>query len=207
MNPPAGLWSLLAGDDSVVDEVDRRIIEAALEQFTLVGIKRTSTDDIARRAGVNRTTLYRRMGTKDDIVRAAILYEVRRMLDRIEAEVGPITDVAERITEGCATTVTLLRENALLEHLLAVDRDEILPQVTTGAGAALGTGTLFVADQIRRARTELGLREHADVEGLAAILVRLVHSLVLIPAGPPNLETREQLRGFARLHILPMITA
>ncbi|MFI5783894.1 TetR/AcrR family transcriptional regulator [Nocardia sp. NPDC051570] len=206
MNAPAGLWSLVVGDDQVADEVDVRIIEAALEQFTLVGIKRASTDDIARRAGVNRTTLYRRMGSKDAIVRAAVLYEVRRMLTRIEAEIGEITDVAERIAEGCATTVTLLRENALLKHLLAVDRDEILPQVTIDAGAALRAGTFFVADQIRRARTELGLPDPPDVDGLAAILVRLVHSLVLIPDGPPDLETREQLREFARLHILPMIT-
>lgn len=206
MDSSAGLWTLLVGEDQVGDEVELRIIEAALEQFTLVGIKRTSTDDIARRAGVNRTTLYRRMGSKDAIVRAAILFEVRRMLTRIEAEVGAIPEVAERIVEGCATTVTLLRENSLLKHLLAVDRDEILPQVTTGAGDALRAGTFFVADQTRRARTELGLPDHPDVDGLAAILVRLVHSLVLIPAGPPDLETRDQLREFARLHILPMIT-
>lgn len=82
---------LFAHDTAPAEEVDVRILEAALEQFVLVGIRRTSADDIARRARVNRTTLYRRMGTKDQIVRAAVLHEVRRLIGVIGAEIAAIT--------------------------------------------------------------------------------------------------------------------
>ena len=45
------------------------ILEAARAQFVRTGVRRTSGDDIARSAGINRATLYRRVGTKDEIVR------------------------------------------------------------------------------------------------------------------------------------------
>lgn len=197
---------LLLSDNSSGDVVDTRILDAALEQFALVGIRRTSADDIARRAGVNRTTLYRRMGNKDDIVRSAIIHEIRRLLAQIEAEIGSIQDVSERIVEGMVVTVTLLRDHRVFRQSLAVDRGETLAQITLGAGEGLRVGAAFVAEQIRRGRTDLGLPAGDDVDTLAAILVRLVHSLVVIPDGPPDLTSPEQLRTFARTMILPLIT-
>ncbi|MFC7614903.1 TetR/AcrR family transcriptional regulator [Actinokineospora soli] len=93
------------------DPVDLRILEAAVAQFALIGIRRTSADDIARRSGVNRTTLYRRMGTKDQIVRAAMAHEVRKVLADIEARLAPIEDPLERQVAGFGITVTTLRGN------------------------------------------------------------------------------------------------
>jgi AcrR family transcriptional regulator len=203
---PSPVLQLLLSDDTSADVVDTRILDAALEQFALVGIRRTSADDIARRAGVNRTTLYRRMGNKDDIVRSAIIHEIRGMLAQIEAEVGSIQDVSERIVDGTVLTVMLLRDNRVLRQSLAVDRGETLAQITLGAGEALRVGAVFVAEQIRRARTDLGLPAGDDVDTLAAILVRLVHSLVVIPDGPPDLTSSEQLRTFAQTMILPLVT-
>ena len=55
----------------------------------------------------------------------------------------------------------------------------------------------------RRAKTDLGLPAGDDVDTLAAILVRLAHSLVVIPDGPPDLTRPEQLQTFARTTILP----
>jgi AcrR family transcriptional regulator len=54
---------------SVVSDV--AILEAALEQLALTGVRRTSADDVARRAGVNRATLYRRFGSREQLLAAA----------------------------------------------------------------------------------------------------------------------------------------
>src|SRR5262245_9247144 len=64
---------------------DEAILEAALQQIAITGVRRTSADDIARRAGVNRVTLYRRLGSREDILRAAYLQETARVLGIIEA--------------------------------------------------------------------------------------------------------------------------
>ena len=45
------------------------------------GWSRTSTKDIAREAGVERTTLYRHLGSKDRILRLLIAREAHRLID------------------------------------------------------------------------------------------------------------------------------
>lgn len=197
--------ALFAQDTTLAEEVDVRILEAALEQFVLVGIRRTSTDDIARRARVNRTTLYRRMGTKEQIVRAALLHEARRLLGVIGTEVEAIDNVTERIMRGFAFTVTVLREHPLLRQVLAADREDTLVWMTVDAGEIVDVATAFVTAQIQLARAALGLPEHREAGTLAAVLVRLVHSLVLTPSGPPDLTDADALRAFAGSYIQPLI--
>ena len=102
MESPLSLQALLTAVEPD-DAVDTRIKEAALEQFSLVGIRRTSADDIAKRAGVNRATLYRRMGGREEITRAALSHEVRRTLAEIERGIGDIADPLERHTAASSS--------------------------------------------------------------------------------------------------------
>lgn len=187
------------------DPADVRILEAAVAQFALIGIRRTSADDIARRSGVNRTTLYRRMGTKEQIVRAAMAHEVRKVLAGIEARLAPIADPLERRLSGFGITVTALRGNPLLRQLLAVDRDETLLWLTADAAPALEIATAYVVGTVTELRAALGLPDSPPVEAVAATLVRLVHSLVLTPSGPPELTTDAQFRAYAETVICPLI--
>src|SRR5689334_10459591 len=50
------------------DETDRRLLDAAHDQFCLLGIRRSTMEDVARRAGVSRVTVYRRFTNKDRLV-------------------------------------------------------------------------------------------------------------------------------------------
>ena len=46
------------------DQITTRILAAALEQAELVGMRRSTMEDVARRSGVGRATLYRRFPPK-----------------------------------------------------------------------------------------------------------------------------------------------
>lgn len=196
------LSSLLAPP---ADPADERILEAAVAQFALIGIRRTSADDIARRSGVNRTTLYRRLGTKEQIVRAAMAHEVRKVLADIEARLAPIADPLERQLAGFGITVTALRGNPLLRQLLTVDRDETLAWLTLDAGAALSIATAYVVGTVSELRAALDLPDRPPVETVAATIVRLVQSLVLTPDGPPALADDDAFREYAATVICPLI--
>src|SRR5271166_5880932 len=63
------------------DEITARILRAAIEQAELVGMRRSTMDDVARRSGVGRATLYRRFPTKAALNEAIVLSEVRRFLE------------------------------------------------------------------------------------------------------------------------------
>jgi AcrR family transcriptional regulator len=51
-----------------------RILRAALELFQTHGIKKTTINDIARKAGVTPATVYNHFGSKENLVRAAVKY-------------------------------------------------------------------------------------------------------------------------------------
>lgn len=186
---------------------DAQVLAAALEQFALTGVRRTSTDDIARRAGINRATLYRRIGTKDEIVGAAFLHEAGRVLAHIDSGLGELgADVDDYIVRFFLVTLTTLRENRLLRQLLEVDRDETLRGLTIGAGRVIELASTYLAGQIRRIRERFGGSLDPDeIRALSAVLARLTQSLMLTPDGPPAVRTRAEMRRFAETVLVPMI--
>src|SRR5262245_66483 len=55
------------------EPVVRGVLAAALEELGRTGYGALRIEDVAARAGVNKTTVYRRWPTKEDLVRAALL--------------------------------------------------------------------------------------------------------------------------------------
>ncbi|MCW2572016.1 MAG: TetR/AcrR family transcriptional regulator [Frankiales bacterium] len=188
------------------------LLEAAREQFLRTGVRRTSGDDIARSAGVNRATLYRRVGTKDEIVRQTYLAETKRVLDVIEAAIGPVPepgiphfDAVGYVELFFTVTITQLRENPLLRQLLVIDRDETLAGLTLNAGETLTLSTALVADRIRSLRRYVGNPQTADIDDQAVTLARLAQSLLLTPDAPPRLDTKARMHAYARTVVAPMV--
>lgn len=188
------------------------ILDAARAQFLRTGVRRTSGDDIARSAGVNRATLYRRVGTKDEIVRQTYLAETSRVLGVIETAIGPVPppgtpgfDAAAYVERFFSVTITELRENQLLAQLLVIDRDETLAGLTLSAGETLSLSATLVADRVRALRAYVGNPDTEDVEDLAGTLARLAQSLLLTPDAPPRLETGAAMDRYARAVIVPMV--
>ncbi|WP_051198363.1 TetR/AcrR family transcriptional regulator [Gordonia shandongensis] len=231
MSTTESLLSLL--QESGAQGCDEEIVQAALEQFALTGVRRTSTDDIARRAGVNRATVYRRLGPRSDIVGTAFLYEAGRVLSAIESELpDEIDDVDAYIVAFFTTTLTTLRENVLLQRLLDVDRDETLHALTLQAGPVLSLASAYVAEHVRRIRATVDRRNDPDRsapdgtvpdagvsnggvsgggvsdDGVAALsdtLARLTQSLLLTPDAGPPLSTPQEMRAYAEQILVPMI--
>jgi len=57
-----------------MEQNKERILRATLELFQVHGIKKTTTNDIARKAGVSPATVYNHFGSKEDLVHAAVKY-------------------------------------------------------------------------------------------------------------------------------------
>jgi AcrR family transcriptional regulator len=196
----------LAEQSQDIDELDQRILTAALTLFARVGIRRASTDDIARQAQVNRKTLHRRFGPKKQLIRAAVTYECRRVLTQIAAQLDSRASVGERAAHGFVLTVSTWRAHPLLRQALSVDPDDALTWLTRDGADILTIATAFVTGQIKQAwPATANLPVHADPETVAAVIVRLEHSLVLTPDAPPILRTNPELWAFARTYVAPLV--
>ncbi|MFX0580285.1 hypothetical protein [Nocardia nepalensis] len=78
---------------------------------------------------------------------------------------------------------------------------ETLPAVTVEAAEVITLATTFVTEQI----IAVGPARPDEAPELAAIVVRLMHSLTLTPDAPPLLRTESELREFAQRRIVPLV--
>ncbi len=55
-----------------IERNKERILRATLELFQVYGIKKTTTNDIAQKAGISPATVYNHFGSKEDLVYATV---------------------------------------------------------------------------------------------------------------------------------------
>src|SRR5438874_3896504 len=93
------------------DALSERILDAALELAAASGIRHLTMDDVARRAGVGRMTVYRRFGDKQRLVEALAVRESRRCLEELDAAIGPDAPIEDQVAAGFVTSLRLAREH------------------------------------------------------------------------------------------------
>jgi AcrR family transcriptional regulator len=191
------------------DEITTRILAATLEQAELVGVRRTTMEDVARRSGVGRATLYRRFPTKALLIDAVVLAEARRYLDGSAQARSRATTFEDRMVYSTMFTVTFLREHTLLKKLLRTEPETILPSLTVDAGAILD----FATDHsVALLRTELygttttTQAQERHLRTVAELHTRLTLSFIVTPHTSINLATTDDTRAYVRDYLLPMIT-
>ena len=179
-----------------------RILDAALKQFELLGIRRSTVEDITRRSGLARVTLYRTFANKDAIVEAVLLRELGRFLSELAAEAGGYAEAEDKLVEGFVFTLTTMRDHALLQRLLATESETVLPFLTVEGDSVIQTASSFLAHQLAVAlpndrRTQIELLEVAEVT------VRVIVSFVLTPSQNVALGDDDAARSFARRYLVP----
>jgi AcrR family transcriptional regulator len=189
--------------------VVRAVIRATFEELAEVGFAALSIDDVARRAGVNKTTIYRRWPTKEDLVTTALLalpddYFAMPDTGSIRGDLNEIACRTARIfqaVEGRAMMRILFFEGKLT-HLKRVEAHFAAKREATGMPAllnrAIARGELPLGfDQQMLGDILLGTivcKALADKAVLGkAFVARLVDVVLegLLRAGPKARATRE----------------
>lgn len=187
------------------DPMVGRILDAARDQMRQFGLRRTTMDDIARRAEVSRVTVYRRFPRKDDLVRAVFLREAQALFDAVDAAVAHLPTATDQLVEGFVTILTAMREHSLVHGLLEVEPEAVLPYVTLAGGPVLAFARDYLAGRVRAGQRKGELRA-VDAQAVAELCVRLTVSFMLTPDSYLALDTPEQMRAFARQYLLPPVT-
>src|SRR6185369_15292210 len=92
------------------------ILEAALKEFSEIGIRRTSIDDVARRVGLARATVYRHVGTKNHLIELVIEAETRRAVVELDHTLSRQDDAAKAIEAGFVFLVRYVRGHPLFDR-------------------------------------------------------------------------------------------
>ncbi|MEO5874402.1 MAG: TetR family transcriptional regulator [Streptosporangiaceae bacterium] len=188
-----------ADDQLTDDELTSRILEAALGEFRDYGLRRTSMDNVARRAGIARATIYRRFPNKTVLMRVVAAREVHRSMAQITRAVAGLPTVEERLVEGFVAAIRLARTDALLTRLLESEPETVLPHLTIDSEFALSAVSGFLTEQLTHSA---GV---CDPGAVAEVMARLGLSIVLAPRSRIGLDTDEQLRAFGHRFLVPLL--
>ncbi len=187
------------------DAISERVLDAALELAAASGIRNLTMDDVARRAGVGRMTVYRRFGDKTRLVEALAVREGRRCLAELDAAARPDQPIADQVAEGFVTSVRLAREHPLLNRLARIEPESVLRALTADGGAMFALARAFVAERLRAAQKAGTLDRKVAVDEAAELLVRLSFSFALIEDSVLPLEDPDRARDVARRLIAPIL--
>ncbi|MEU4225414.1 TetR/AcrR family transcriptional regulator [Nonomuraea sp. NPDC026600] len=182
-------------DDSTEATSTERILDAAYARMLEHGLRRLTVDDVARQAGLSRITVYRRFSRKSDLIQGVILRELHRFLRAFEQAVGPLPTMADRVTEGFAVTLRLVRGHPLLSRLLVTEPETILPHLTLEAGGYLAVAREYLAAHL----------DTPDAEAVAEMFIRIALSFVLTPDSAIPLDSDDETRAYARHHLVPLL--
>ncbi|MFJ4099296.1 TetR/AcrR family transcriptional regulator [Amycolatopsis japonica] len=210
MEPAVESLLELAYSDAVerVDETDEtrtRILDAAYTQFSKTGIQRSTMEDVARRAGVSRITVYRRFPGKDVLVEQVVRREFRRYFDRFLADIEQADTVAERVVLGFVSSLRAIRGNPLIGGLLDVEPDLLMASMIGDGGRTLATVRAFVACQLKQEQAAGNVSRKLDVDLAAELMVRVSTSFLLIPSQVVDVDDDEQLAAVARRFLVPLL--
>jgi TetR/AcrR family transcriptional regulator, repressor for uid operon len=187
------------------DEMTTRVLDGAYEQFCRTGIRRSTMEDVARRAGVSRITVYRRFATKDALVEHVVRREFRRYFDQFLIDIEQARTAADRVVLGFTSALRAIRHNPLIGGLMATEPDVLIPSMISDGGRTLAAVQRFVAGQLRREQQAGNVSPEVDVELVAELMARVSSSFLLTPSHVVDLDDDEQVRAVARRFLVPML--
>jgi AcrR family transcriptional regulator len=190
------------------DEITTRILRATLELAEMIGMRRSTMEDVARRSRVGRATLYRRFPTKSALHDAVMLAEARRFMEGSAQAHARGDTLEDSLVYGTIFSVTFMREHAVLKKLLRTEPETILPSLTIDAGAILDFATEYSVALLRNdvyGEAATTPAQERQLRTAAELQTRLTLSFLVTPHTSIKLENLDDTREFVRTYLLPMV--
>jgi len=171
---------------------DQAILSAALELFIEQGIDGASIEQIAKNAGVARTTVYRRWSSKEALIAQAIAAARGTPEREAIASRVPLTPLGERLAEALVETVTTPNYRKVVARLVGS-----LPSCPELMEVYWEMYVLprreLVRQILERARADGLIRNEADAETLLDLIGGAIMYHLLIR---PGACTRAEMRVY-----------
>ncbi|HEY9312647.1 TetR/AcrR family transcriptional regulator [Williamsia sp.] len=187
------------------DVTRTRLLDAAYEQFCRRGIQRSSMDDVAKRAGMSRITVYRRFATKDELIEHVILREFRRYYDQFQIDMKCAETATDRLVVGFVGSLLAFRSNPLIGGLIAAEPNLLAGSMVGDDGRTLAAVRQFVAGQLRREQRARNIPDGLDTDLVAEVMVRISASFLTTRSHVVDLDSAEELTAVAHQFLVPML--
>lgn len=179
---------------------ERKILDAARAEFERYGVRRTTIDDIASRAGISRRTLYRSFTSKDALFERLMVEDATALFRRL-GEVAEGRDAQGAIVECFTIGFQLIRDMSLVQRILESEPEVLSPRGRDSA-ALIQLGAQFIAGSLRRSGVTM---PDEDLNAVSEILYRLAVSLLLTPEGQLDTSDPAAVRRYAQRYLARLV--
>lgn len=185
---------------------DRAILQAALDVFIERGVEGSSIEQIAKRAGVGKPTIYRRWSSKEDLIAAAmetLIAEEAGWASPEQVDVESPYELVEAAIESAAAATTTPHYRALLARVFgsAVSHPELMAVYWD---RYILPRRRLAARLLERAREHGTVADDADFDVAIDMMVGAITYRVLQPNPPDTDEMRRYLRAvYHQIGLLP----
>lgn len=166
-----------------------RILDAAAEIVGDRGWAAVTMGGLAVQVGVSRQSVYNEVGSKPALAEALVEHEFRDFLSVVEAGLSGRQDLSADVEATCLRLFAMAGKSPLLQAVISSAHggaSDLLPLLTVRSQPLVRAATEQVGTLVGRSYPG------ADPD-VAEVLVRLVFSYVLLPAGDPQ-EAARRLR-------------
>jgi AcrR family transcriptional regulator len=161
---------------SVTEDTRTTILDAARDSILDFGVRRTNLSDVARRAGVSRTTVYRSYADGEELVRAVMTREFEALMAEMTQHATG-ANARERLVNQLVETIRALRAHPLMRKIVAAEPELIMPYVLERMGATQRIGFALAHDAVEEGQRDGSIRA-GDPTVIAQALVLIQQSFL-----------------------------
>jgi TetR/AcrR family transcriptional regulator len=181
--------------------VTTAILDAAQHVFEQYGARRANVEDVARAAGVSRSTLYRAYPTKEALLQAVLDREVDEFFDQLDVLASGLPP-REAIIECFTAGIALTHEVPLLARLVETE-----PEIITGVGGSAQASVILgsahrVAGTLRRSGATM---PDDELHVVAELMLRIAYTYLLNPHGAVDMTDPKSVRDYAQKYLAPLV--
>jgi AcrR family transcriptional regulator len=157
---------------------DDALLDAARDCVVEVGVRRTTLTDVAKRAGVSRMTLYRRFPDVRSLVRTLMTREFGALLREVQISGANTGTARTRLVQHAVSAIRLLAENPLMQRVLDLDAELMLPYLVERLGSTQRLVEQFLIGQLIEGHEDGSVRA-GDPTAQARLVLLTTQAMVL----------------------------
>ena len=183
-----------------ITDVDRLILDTARTVFETYGVRRANIEDVAARAGVSRSTIYRRFPTKDDLFEKVVRREAEVFFSTLDRATTGRTP-QEAVIEAFALGVRLVHDSPLYSRIVESE-PELFGLFSRSQVFPIGQFADGIAHTLRRCGADI---PEADLANVADILLRVALGIIVFPTDRLDTSDAAAVREYAARYLVPII--
>ncbi len=173
------------------------IVESAYACFRKQGLQKATIVDVARTAGVSRSTIYEYFSDKAAIIEACAEYASERFYGEMSKAMDRGSSLEEKLSQA-AVFVTQARRSIASEKYF--DEDAISLLLTKDAAVLLRECVDFFAPYLSAAKLTGEVRKDLDVQAAGEWFARILFSLFSTPSSTLDMDDPEAVAEFVRAY-------